>query len=334
MEQMMKKNSIIRFGAIGLTFLILVIYLISGIVNVQLGEVMLEIKMLGDNRGTVEEREAGTGWLDPITYDTYTYDARKRQYDDNLREMESQTKDGQPVLVDLSLEIGLIRSGIKNLHKEIGPDWYMRSVFPFIRSAVRVVGTPSQMSDNIYTEEGKVAIRDALQKAVDDKFKPLGIDILVNLRDISFSNAQFVASLENKAIAAQKILIEQRNAVAAEHRAKGVENTAEGNKQKVIKEAEGESERLRLQGLGQRQQQEEIAKGILAVGQAEAEVVRLKNEAMSGAGGDKIVALAWAENLGPNVKVYGVPTGAPGTASMMDLNGMLGGAFKGMAAGK
>ena len=57
----------------------------------------------------------------------------------------------------------------------------------------------------------------------------------------------------------------------------------------------------------------------------------MKNNAMDGPGGDKIVALKWAETLGPNVKVYGIPTGAPGTASMMDLNGILSGAFKGIA---
>lgn len=70
------------------------------------------------------------------------------------------------------------------------------------------------------------------------------------------------------------------------------------------------------------------AKGILAVGEARAKVRRLKNEAMIGPGGDKIVALEWARQLGPNVKVYGIPTGAPGTASIMDLNGILQGAFK------
>jgi hypothetical protein len=53
----------------------------------------------------------------------------------------------------------------------------------------------------------------------------------------------------------------------------------------------------------------------------------LLNDALSGEGGARIVEIEWAQNLGPNVKVYGFPTGAQGTNSFMDVNGF----FKGLS---
>ena len=193
---------------------------------------------------------------------------------------------------------------------------------------------PVGLSDQIYTGAGRDRIQKLITNTMENHVGKYGINVYVNLRDVQFTNHEFVATLERKASAAQKEEINRREAIAAEQEAIRVANIAEGEKQKRIKAAEAQAEELRLQGFGERQQKEEQAKGILAVGQAEAEVVRLRNEAMNGPGGDKIVAMTWAENLGPNVKVYGVPTGAPGTASMMDLNGLLNGAFKGLGVPK
>jgi hypothetical protein len=50
--------------------------------------------------------------------------------------------------------------------------------------------------------------------------------------------------------------------------------------------------------------------------------------------GKTYASVKWAENLAPKLKVWGVPTGSPGTGTMVDLNGMLKGAFTGTPAGK
>jgi len=52
--------------------------------------------------------------------------------------------------------------------------------------------------------------------------------------------------------------------------------------------------------------------------------------ALSGSGGAELVSIAWAENLGPNVKVYGVPTGAEGTSTFLFDEALRG--FAGTAA--
>lgn len=306
-------------------------YGVAGYTEVDPGYRGLLFKQLGSNRGMQKEQlRPGTTWVDPILYDVIKYDTRAKQFD--IIDMPANTADGQPILIDFSVEVSLKGENLPELHDKVGRDYYNQIIYPKLRSSLRNEAAKVR-SDDIYTGKGRLVIQKNLQEIMQAKLDEIGIIILVNLRDIQFTNRDFVATLEAKAIAGQQEEIKRREAAAAEQEAIRVANIAEGQKQKRIKEAEAGAEELRQQGIGQRAQKEENAKGILAVGQAEAEVTRLKNEAMDGPGGDKIVSIAWAENLGPNVKVYGVPTGAPGTASMMDLNGMLGGAFKGMAPG-
>ena len=311
---------------------VLGIYGLAGITSIEPGEAGLLVKMIGEGRGMQEETlDTGWHWIEPFKYDVVVYDTRS--YQELIEDMPAQTADGQPILVDLSVELSLEDGNVPNLHEKIGRDYYDKVVYPALRSVIRN-STSTELSDQIYTGVGRGRIQELITDTMKSHVGKYGINVYVNLRDIQFTNRDFVATLERKASAAQLEEINRREAVAAEQAAIRVANVAEGEKQKRIKAAEAQAEELRLQGFGERQQKEEQAKGILAVGQAEAEVVRLRNEAMDGPGGDKIVALAWAENMGPNVKVYAVPTGAPGTASMMDLNGLLGGALKNIGVPK
>lgn len=325
----MKMSKAISLGALALTLVILMGLGLGGITNVDPGWVGLQVQMVGTKaeRGMKDETlDTGLQWINPIKFDVPQYDTRSTQY--VVEDMDAQTKDGQPILVDLSMEISLIDSAVPVLHETIGKNYYEQVVYPLFRAVTRN-SLATEKSDAIYTGEARERIQTRINDILNTSLNPRGIRIGINFRDLDFTNKQFVKTLEQKATAAQQEEIERRFALAAEQAAVKVANIAEGAKQKVIKEAEADAERLRLNGLGQRQQKEELAKGILAVGQAEAEVIRLRNDAMDGPGGDKIVAMAWAENLGPNVKVYGFPTGAAGTTSLMDLNGIMQGALKG-----
>lgn len=316
----------IKTYSIALLVSMLAIYGLSGITSISPGEVGLKIKMLGENRGMQKDTlDTGMYWIEPFLYDVVSYDTRS--YQETLNDLTATTKDGQPVQVDLSLEISLRDSYVPQLHETVGKDYFDKIVYPAIRSSIRN-NIPSQLSDNVYTQEGRLSIQDVIQKDMEDKFLERGIVVHTNLRDVTFVNNQFVATLERKASAAQEEIIEQRLAAAAVQQAIKVANQAEGAKQKRIKEAEAEKEELRLKGEGERLKKEEEAKGILAIAKANAEGTRL--QVMAYGDGKTYASVKWAENLGPNVKVYGIPTGSPGTASMMDLNGILGGAFKGV----
>lgn len=303
------------------------IYGLAGINTIEPGEVGLVVKNIGSDKG-VQAHTLNTGmhWYDPFINDVIVYDTRLKQY--TMDDVPAGTQDGQPITVDVSFEIGLLDSGVPALHETIGSDYFDQVVYPAARSAIRTASA-NKLSDEVYTGIGRAAMQEELTDGLQARLSASGIRINANLRDITFLNRDFVNTLEEKAKAAQQEEIQRRYAAAAREKAIATQNTAEGEKFKVEQQAEAEKIRLQLQGEGQRLQQEEIAKGILAVGLAEAEVTKQKRAALAGAGGAELVSIAWAENLGPNVKVYGFPTGSPGTSSIMDLNGIMKGALTG-----
>lgn len=316
----------ISLGAVVALTLIMTLYGMAGWTEVEPGEYAILIKQFGEDKGVLDEGLAvGTHWVDPIMYDVEVYDTKANQHQLEVRQVS--TKDGQPVQVTASFEISLTPEKVKTLHSTIGRDYYERVVAPAATAAVRDA-LPTQLSDQVYTDQGRAFIQRVILKALDEKqVEARGIVAHLNLQAIDFLNAEFVKVLERKASAAQLEEIERREALAAEQEAIKVANTAEGQKQKRIKEAEAQREELRLEGEGERLKNEEIAKGVLALKQAEAEGQRLLVEAY-GRNPEIVAQIEWARNIGPNIRIYGVPTGAPGTSSIIDLNSVIKGALQ------
>ncbi len=301
-----------------------ILYTLGGFTVIDPGEVGLKIKMLGSDRGVEKTTlDTGTHWIDPITYDVAIYDTRKRQQ--GITDLPSQTRDGQPILVDISLEIGLTDAGVPNLHENIGSNYFEQVVYPALRAAVRN-NTSRLDSDEIYTGKGRNIVQMEIEKTLGDHLVEYGIILSVNLRAIDFVNAGFVQALENKALTAQSVIIKKRQAEAAVNEAIRVANIAEGKKQKAIKEAEAKSQAAALEGIGLRKKKEQEAKGILAIARAKAEGTRL--QVLAYGSGKTYASVQWAKNLAPKLQIWGVPTGAPGTSSLMDINGILKGAFQ------
>lgn len=321
----------ISIGAFIALICIGILYAFAGVTQVDPGEYAVLVKNFGSDRGMQKAGlDIGTHWVDPIQYDVITYDTKWHQ--EELHGVSSATADGQQVEVDLSLQIGLDPNGVAELHKEVGPNYYDRIVYPATRALVRNE-IPLNQSADTYTNEGRERVQKAIQQGLEDRFSKLGIKTQVNLRDIRFTNADFIKTIEEKAQAEQKVEIATRNARAAQQDAIRVANIAEGEKQKAIKEAEADRERLRLKGEGTKLQREAEAAGNLALAKAEAAGIKLRVEAYGSQGAQALVAVEWARNLGPNVKLYGIPTGAPGTTSLIDLNSVIKSAMSG-AGGK
>lgn len=309
------------------------LYGLIGVNTIVPGEVGLDVVMIetfGEKRGISKTTlDTGVRWVEPITHDVEKYDTRDKQYSIYAKGEDgipSTTKDGQPILLDLTLQLGLIDAKVPHLHETVGKNWFFEVVYPAARSIARKYPAGLE-SEFIYTQKGREQVQNGIEEALTAKLKSLGIRIEANLRDIKFTNKEYVATLEEKAGAAQQVIIEERNAEAAEQIAIKVANTAEGAKQKKIKEAEAERERLKLEGEGARLRDEELAKGILAIALAKAKGTREQVKAYGS--GETYASVKWAENLAPKLTVWGVPTGSPGTGTMMDLNGMLKGAFAG-----
>lgn len=312
----------------GVVAVVAVIYMLAGLTSISPGEVGILVKNVGANTGMQPGvLSIGMHWVDPITYDVVQYDVRQRQMEEVV-DLPAGTGDGQPVTATFSVQLGLVAKLVPILHESIGPDFYQQVVHPAVLQVVKNK-IPSRKSDEVYTSAGREGIEEAINTEMRKRFGQYGITTIINLKDLKFTNQQYVGILEQKARAAQQVEVETRLAAAAVQASVKVANTAEGEKQKRIKAAEAQREEQRLYGEGERLRKEEDAKGLLAVALAEAEGTKAKRQALEGAGGDRMVQLEWARNLGPNVKVYAVPTGAPGTSSFLDLNGVLRGALKG-----
>ncbi len=282
------------------------------------------VKNIGENKGMQEVTlDTGLHWIEPFVYDVVVYDTRLRQ--ELLEDVQSNTRDGQPIAVDVSFEYGLLDHGVPGLHENVGQAYFDQVVYPAARSAIRNT-TSTKSSDEVYTGIGRAEVQAELDRVLSSKLEPMGIRITANLRDVTFVNEDFVKVLERKASAAQEEEIQTRYAEAAVQEAIKVKNAAEGEKFKreqaaqakqieVELAATAERERLILQGQGERLQQEERAQGILAVGQAEADVIKLKANALAGSGGDAYRDIQILGGLGESVEYYGTPTGAPGTST-------------------
>lgn len=302
-----------------------VIYALAGYTGIEPGEVGVVVKNLGKDRGMQDYTwDTGAHWADPFVFDAIVYDTRLKQYSlVGANAVQANTADGQPVRVDVSFEIGLVDAGVPNLHENVGVNYYEQVVLPLARSTLRNA-TAKLLSDEIYTGAGRIAIQTDIDATLQAELSPLGIRIETNLRDITFLNADFVDTLEEKAIAAQQEEIKRREAAAAEQEAFRVQNVAQGQRFKVIEEATAERERLRLQGEGLRLRDEEAAMGILAIATANAEGRRLMNVALSGPGGSLIRDIEVLGGLGQNVEFYGVPTGAAGTSTYIIAEALAG----------
>jgi len=321
----LKKIAKLIVGVVALIFLLS--YTLGGLTHVNPGETTILIKNFGSNSG-MQKRvlDTGTHWVEPFLYDVATYDTRLRQYP--LEDTEASTQDGQPISVDVSLEIGLVQGQVPNLHQQVGTGWYEQVVKPSAIAALRQA-TASVLSDAVYTGAGRITVQTTAERTLKEKYDALGIRIDFNVRDVQFVNKAFVETLEKKASATQQEIIEKRLAEAAIQEAIKVANIAEGLKQKAIKEAEARREEQRLAGEGSRLLNEETAKGNLALAKADAEGTKLRREALAGAGGPEMVSIEWARQMGPNIKVYGFPTGSPGTTSIMPIENLFKGAFAG-----
>lgn len=314
-----------RFIAGGLAVLLLGGYGMAGVTNVELHEAGIAVQMIGTTRGETTELTPGLQWWEPFVYDTFTYNIRAEQYD--MKTVQSETNDGQQISADVSFEISLIPGTITNLHQNIGPDWYDEVVYPAAREAIRV-NTSAVSSDQIYTSKGKTVVADGIRKTL-DTLKERGIRVEPNLRRVEFLNPEFRENIEQKAIAAQKEIIEKRLAAAAEQTAIKVANVAEGQKQKAIKEAEAKAEAQRLEGIGLRDKKTEEAKGIEAIARAHAKGTKL--QVLAYGAGEHYAQVKVAEALGDNFQVWGVPTGAPGTTSLVGIDKLVG---KAVGAGR
>lgn len=181
----------------------------------------------------------------PIYYDvrTQTYSMASRSEDRNLRTNDSLTAltaDGQRVDLDVSVRYRLDPTRVPLLHQKVGQDYLNKIIRPASQAVVRnVIARYSAIG--VYSEQ-RAPIQDSIFKELGELMEPEGLLLQgLLLRNVEFSR-EFQSAIEAKQIAEQE---KQREVYRVEQ--------AELTKQRMIVNAEGEAESIKLKGQALRQ---------------------------------------------------------------------------------
>lgn len=232
-----------RLIILGVLAVILIVVLANTILIIDAGEMAVIFNQV---TGGLTARYPGTnilipGLQKPVLYDTRvltytmaaTYSEGEPKGDDAI---ETLTKDGQIVKMDLSVRFHIDPTRVTNLHREIGPDYINKVVRPEIRNQIRLAVSAYPVTE-VYTEK-RSEIQNQTQENLKRKFNTsyLILDEVL-IRNIRFS-PEFEKAIEQKQIAQQEA-----------QRMQYVLDKERQEKDRKIIEAQGEAESIRLKAI-------------------------------------------------------------------------------------
>ena len=176
----------------------------------------------------------------PTYYDvrTQTYSMASRSEDRNMRTNDSLTAltaDGQRVDLDVSVRYRLDPARVPLLHQSVGKDYLNKIIRPASQAVVRnVIARYSAIG--VYSEQ-RGEIQENIFRELQELMEPEGLLLQgLLLRNVEFSR-EFQSAIEAKQIAEQE---KQREVYRVEQ--------AELTKQRMVVNAEGEAQSIRLKG--------------------------------------------------------------------------------------
>lgn len=234
------RSRLIMFAALAV---IVIVILLNTVLIIGTGEMAVIFNQV---TGGLSARYPGTNILVPGLQKPVLYDTRVLTYtmaatfaegepkgDDAI---ETLTKDGQMVKMDLSVRFHIDPTRVTNLHREIGPDYINKVVRPEIRNQIRLAVSAYPVTE-VYTEK-RSEIQNQTQENLKKKFSQsyLILDEVL-IRNIRFS-PEFEKAIEQKQIAQQEA-----------QRMQYVLDKERQEKDRKIIEAQGEAESIRLKAL-------------------------------------------------------------------------------------
>jgi regulator of protease activity HflC (stomatin/prohibitin superfamily) len=231
------KSRLIVLGALAI---LVIVILANTVLILDTGEMAVIFNQVS---GNLSSRFPGTNILIPGLQKSVKYDTRVHTYtmastfaegepkgDDAI---ETLTKDGQLVKMDLSVRFHIDPTRLTNLHREIGPDYINKVVRPEVRNQIRLAVSAYPVTE-VYTEK-RQEIQLQTQENLKRKFKNsyLILDEVL-IRNIRFS-PEFEKAIEQKQIAQQEA-----------QRMQYVLDKERQEKDRKIIEAQGEAESIRL----------------------------------------------------------------------------------------
>ncbi|HJZ11376.1 MAG TPA: prohibitin family protein, partial [Acidobacteriota bacterium] len=150
--------------------------------------------------------------------------------------LETLTKDGQIVRMDISVRFHVDPTKVVDLHKNIGPDFINKVVRPEVRNQARLAVSAYPVTE-VYSEK-----RMEIQTRSNESLRPKFSKSYLVLDEVLIRNVRFTPEFE-KAIEQKQI---------AQQQAQQMEYTLQRErleKERKIIEAQGESESIRLKGI-------------------------------------------------------------------------------------
>lgn len=237
----------------------------------------------------------GTHFMPLFCSEMYVYNVGTqlqvlRQCDDNdtkcLEERDEncfkvKVKGGQEVCLDLRTEYQIDSRGLIALHKSVKADFERIILRPAVIRATKNRATV-MTADELYADETQVALEKAIEEELlkDDDVKRAGILIHSFIIEAVHLDVAYETEVKQKSVAQQKRLKEIELTLAAQESAKRAAADAQTTVEQTRATAEGEKIKTVMAAEGERLASEQRAQGLLAQGKAEAEVDRLKRDAL------------------------------------------------------
>ncbi|BBB33573.1 conserved hypothetical protein [Thermotomaculum hydrothermale] len=239
-------------------------------------------------------------------------------------DLKLKTSGGNDVWVDLIVTWKVIPEKAFLCVKEVGEDTskiQTNIIKPETRAALRFF-LGKLTSEEFYEAKKRQKAVEETKKFLNKRLEKIGLKITdILLKDYRF-NERYQSAIEQRKVYEQKTLeyIALTKAAMEDAKRKQFEAKAEANK--VVEKAKGELEQAKLKGDAILYAAQKNAEALYALKKAEANALTELNKALSGSGGENLVAKRLLESLkGKEITI--IPVSDNGTVSFVDINSLL-----------
>ncbi len=232
-----------------------------------------------------------------------------------------QTSEGYQVTVDVT-----VAYRIKDPYKvitSVGPGRLYETALVAPRSDTFLRQTLGKLNaEQFYDGAARRAAGIAARENLSTDLAPKGIEVWsVMVRHYTYDD-RYQEAIEQRKIQDQLVFKNQAEAVAAEQEAKKNRVLAEGQARVEVERERGRSEVRKIEADANLYYRKKVAEGDLLVALAEAEGIRLENEALRAAGAANLVGLRMAEVM-EGTQVIVVPTDGPSGVNPLHLDDLV-----------
>ncbi len=232
-----------------------------------------------------------------------------------------QTSEGYQVTVDVTVSYRI--SDPYRVITTVGPGRLYETALLAPRSDTFLRQTLGKLNaEQFYDGAARRGAAVAAGERLAADLAPKGIEVWSLLVRHYTYDDRYQEAIEQRKIQDQLVFKNQAEAVAAEREAEKNRVLAEGQAKVEVERERGRSEIRKIQAEANLYYRKKVAEGDLKVALAEAEGIRLENNALKAAGASNLVGLRMAEVL-KGVQVVVLPTDGPDGVNPLDLDSLV-----------